>query len=69
MFHKSKKSINNLNCHYNPYVESEYLKTHKEEIKSRFVLSMEEEAEGDSRNAIRVHCGLSEMSDTHSMKR
>ena len=40
MFHKSKKSVNNLDCHYNPYVESEYLKTHKEEIKSRFVLSL-----------------------------
>ena len=69
MFHKSKKSINNLDCHYNPYVESEYLKTHKEEIKSRFVLSTEEEAERDSRNATRVHCGPSEMSDTHSMTR
>ena len=43
VFHKSKKSVNNLDCHYNPYVESQYLKTHKEEIKSRFVLSTEEE--------------------------
>ena len=49
VFHKSKKSINNLDCHYNPYVESQYLKTHKKEIKSRFVLSTEEEAERDYR--------------------
>ena len=67
MFHKSKNSINNLNCHYNPYVESDYLKTHKEKIKSRFALSTEEEAECDSRNAALVHCGPFEMSDTHSM--
>ena len=45
------------------------LKTHKEEIKSQFVLSTEEEAECDSRNAACVHCGPSEMSDTHSMAR
>ena len=38
MFHKNKKSVSNINCHYNPYVECEYLETHKEEIKSRFVL-------------------------------
>ena len=69
MFHKSKKSVNNLNCHYNPYVESEYLKTHKEEIKSQFVLSTEEEAERDSGNAVHVHCRQSEMIDTHSMAR
>ena len=49
VFHKSKKSINNLDCHYNPYVESQYLKSHKEEIKSQFVLSTEEEAEHDYR--------------------
>ena len=50
MFHKNKKNVNNINCHYNPYVGSEYLETHKEEIKSQFVLSTEEEAERDSRN-------------------
>ena len=48
VFHKSKMSVNNLDCHYNPYVESQYLKTHKEEIKSQFVLATEEEAEHDS---------------------
>ena len=64
VFHKSKKSLNNLDCHYNPYVESQYLKTHKEEIKYQFVLSTEEEAECDSRNAAHVHCGPFETSDT-----
>ena len=49
VFHKSKKSINNLDCHYNHYVEIQYLKTHKEEIKSQFVLSTEEEEEHDYR--------------------
>ena len=34
VFHKSKKSVNNVDHHYNPYVESQYIKTHKEEIKS-----------------------------------
>ena len=40
--------IDNMDCHYNPYVKSQYLKTHKEEIGSRFVLSPEEEAEHNS---------------------
>ena len=48
MFHKCKNSTNNLDCHYNSYVKSQYLKTHKEEIESTFVLSPEEEAERDS---------------------
>ena len=49
VLHKSKKSVNNLDCHYNPYVESQYLKTHIDEIKSWFVLSTEEEEECDNR--------------------
>ena len=31
---QSKKSVNNLDCHLHPYVESQYFKPHKEEIKS-----------------------------------
>ena len=69
VFHKSKKGVNNLNCHNNPYVENQYVKTHKEEIKSQFVPSTEEEAECDSRNGTHVHYGQSEMSDTHSLAR
>ena len=49
VLHKSKKNVNNLDCHYNHYVESQYLKTHKEEIKSWFVLPTEEKAECDYR--------------------
>ena len=69
VFHKNKKSVNNVNCHYNPYVQCEYLETHKEEIKFRFVFLTEEEAERESRNAAHVHCGPSEMIDTLTMAR
>ena len=69
VFHKNKKGVNNVDCHYNPCVEGEYLETHKKEIKSLFVLSTKEETEHDSRNAACVCCGPSEMIDTHTMAR
>ena len=49
VYHKSKKSINNLDWHYNFYVEGQYFKTHREEIESQCVLVTEEEAECDYR--------------------